>query len=49
MSNFQTLMATLILAATASAVVAQAAKGSTVAALQDKHDRALILDLKAYT
>ncbi|WP_406701022.1 TlpA disulfide reductase family protein [Singulisphaera sp. Ch08] len=48
MSNFQTLIATLILAATASAVTAQEPKGSSVSALQDKHDRALLHDLKAY-
>ena len=48
MSNFQTLIATLILAATASAVAAQEPKGSSVAELQDKHDRALIRDLETY-
>lgn len=48
MSNFQTLIATLILAATASVVAAQEPKGSSVSALQDKHDRALLQDLKAY-
>ncbi|SIO08261.1 Peroxiredoxin [Singulisphaera sp. GP187] len=49
MSNFQTLIATLILTAvTASAVAAQEPKSPTVAALQDKHDRALLQDLKLY-
>jgi peroxiredoxin len=47
-SNFKTLIATLILATTASVVAAQESKPSGVSALQDKHDRALLHDLKTY-
>jgi len=46
--NFQTLIAMLLLTATASVAAAQSSKPTGVAALQDKHDRALISDLKTY-